>query len=143
MKRLTRILLLAALLGVTPAAWAQTPTPALPAWEHLAPAQREALVAPIRERWNSQPGERARMLERAQRWRAMSAEQRQRAHRGMKRWEHMDPAKRERMRAVFERMRHATPAERKALRERWRAMTPEQRKAWIEANRPADPPPRR
>lgn len=142
MKCLTRILLLAALLGAAPSAWARTPVPALPAWEQLTPAQREVLVAPVRERWDRQPGERARMLERAQRWRAMTPQQRQRAHRGMKRWEHMDPAKRERMRAMFERMRHASPAERKALRERWRAMTPEQRRAWVEANRRADPPPR-
>ena len=50
---------------------APTATP-LPAWEQLTPAQRETLLAPIRDRWNTQPDERARMLERAQRWQQMT-----------------------------------------------------------------------
>ena len=37
--------------------------PVLPAWDQLSPEQRDALVAPLRERWNDSPQERARMLE--------------------------------------------------------------------------------
>lgn len=130
------ILLLA--LCAAPAFAAQpaqtTATP--PAWEQLSQAERELLVAPVRERWNANPAQRARMLNHAQRWQTMTPEQRERAHHGMKRWSHMDTGKREEMRALFHKMRTLDPEQRKALREQWKAMTPEQRKAWIEANSP-------
>lgn len=127
---------------------------ALPAWEQLTQAQRDELVAPMRERWNANPDERARMLERARRWHAMPPEMRNRAHRGMKRWEHMDPAKRAEMQALFERtrdmprqqkretfalyhaMRKMTPEQREALKREWTAMTPEQRAQWMRDNAP-------
>ena len=128
--------LLLALLCAAPA-FAQHTTPGThPAWEQLSTAERDLLTAPIRERWDSNPGERARMLEHARRWQAMTPEQRQRAHHGMKRWSHMDPDKRAEARALFGKMRHMSPEQRKALREQWHAMTPEQRRAWIEANPP-------
>ena len=54
-----RILILALLaLALLPAAaFAQqvAPAAALPAWEQLSDAQREQLIAPIRDRWNSAP----------------------------------------------------------------------------------------
>ena len=111
-------------------------TSALPAWEQLSPAQREILLAPLRERWNANPAERARMLEHATRWQALSPEQRKRAHRGLHRWERMDPQHRREMRALFGKMRQLSPEQRKALRAKWHAMTPEQRRAWVEANPP-------
>ena len=129
-------ILLLALLGAAPA-FAQHATPDThPAWEQLSSAERDLLTAPIRERWNSNPGERARMLEHARRWQDMTPEERKRAHHGMKRWSHMDPKKRAEARALFGKMRDMSPEQRKALREEWQAMTPEQRKAWIEANPP-------
>lgn len=108
----------------------------MPAWEQLTPAQRDLLVAPIRERWNSNPDERGRMYRHAERWQQMTPDQRARAHHGMHRWEHMDPQKREEMRALFQKMRTMTPEQRHALRDQWHAMTPEQRAAWMEANPP-------
>lgn len=45
--------------------------PVLPAWDQLSPEQRDALVAPLRERWNDSPQERARMLEHARRWKSL------------------------------------------------------------------------
>lgn len=127
--------LLLVLLCATPAFARQAAQPVThPAWEQLGAAERELLTAPIRERWNSHPEHRARMLEHARRWQTMTPEQRQGAHRGMKRWARMDPEKREQTRALFGKMRGMTPEQRKALREQWKAMTPEQRKAWIEAN---------
>ena len=132
---ISRILLLA--LFCAAPAFAQQATPGTqPTWEQLSFAERDLLTAPIRERWNSNPGERARMLEHARRWQDMTPEQRKRAHHGMKRWSHMDPEKRAEARALFGKMRDMTPEQRKALREQWHAMTPEQRKAWIEANPP-------
>ncbi len=129
-------LLLACLCASPALAQESTQAAALPTWEQLGTAERDLLIAPMRERWNSTPGERARMLEHARRWQAMTPEQRERAHRGMKRWSHMDPEKRAEARALFGKMRHMSPEERKVLRQQWQAMTPEQRKAWIEANPP-------
>ena len=120
-----------------PEAQAQAPA-ALPDWEHLTPAQREVLLAPLRERWNANPSERARLMAHAQRWRSMPPEERKRAHRGMHRWERMDPEHRREMRALFARMRQLSPEARKALRGQWRAMTPQQRRAWVDAHPPKD-----
>lgn len=115
---------------------------ALPAWEQLTPAQRDLLVAPLRERWDANPSDRARMYGHAERWRSMTPEQRTKARRGLGHWEHMDPARRREMRALFEKMRAMTPDQRKALRDQWHAMTPAQRNAWVEANPPKDRDPR-
>ena len=135
-------------------AQAQPATVQYPEWDQLTPAQRDALVAPLRERWNGNPDERVRMFERAQRWKSMPRDQRDRARRGMKRWEHMDPAKRAEMQALFERtrgmprqqqretfalyhaMREMTPAQRETLKQQWAAMTPEQRAEWMHDNAP-------
>jgi hypothetical protein len=118
----------------TPAA----PARAFPAWEQLSTAEREMLVAPVRERWNSNPEARARMMDHAQRWQTMTPEQRQRAHHGMKRWAHMSPEQREHTRALFGEMRNMTPEQRQELRAKWKAMTPAERDAWIKAH-PAQP----
>ena len=107
-----------------------------PAWEQLSQAERELLVAPVRERWNANPAQRARMLDHAQRWQTMTPEQRERAHDGLKRWSHMDTEKRQEMRALFHKMRTLDPEQRKALREQWKAMTPEQRETWLRQNAP-------
>lgn len=113
-----------------------TPTPArsYPVWEQLSVAEREMLLAPVRERWNSNPEARARMMDHAQRWQTMTPEQRQRAHRGMKRWGHMSPEQREQTRALFGEMRKMTPEQRQELRAKWKAMTPAEREAWIKAH---------
>lgn len=126
----------------------------LPEWDALTAAQRETLVAPVRERWNGNPGDRARILQRAERWQSMTPEQRERAHRGMQRWEHMDPGKRAQMKAFFDRTRdmpkaqrreamalfHAmlgmTPAERDDLRQRWSRMNAGERQAWLREHAP-------
>lgn len=106
----------------------------LPAWEQLTPAQRETLVAPLRERWNAEPESRHRMLDHASRWQAMTPEQRKRARHGMHRWQEMRPEQREEMRALFAKMRALDPEGRAALKAKWRQMTPEQRADWVKAN---------
>jgi Protein of unknown function (DUF3106) len=45
--------------------------PQPPEWERLSPAQREAVIAVVRDRWNSNPRQRARMLQHAERWQRM------------------------------------------------------------------------
>lgn len=131
LSRLAAGLLLGAL--ATGPAFATGPAP-LPIWEQLTETQREQLTAPIRERWNADPAQRQKMLERARRWQQMSPEQRSHARHGMKRWEHMSAGQRAHARALYSRMRTLDPAARQALKAQWRAMTPEQRDAWVEAN---------
>jgi hypothetical protein len=111
-----------------------TPARSYPVWEQLSVAEREMLLAPVRERWNSNPEARARMMDHAQRWQTMTPEQRQRAHRGMKRWGHMSPEQREQTRALFGEMRKMTPEQRQELRAKWKAMTPAEREVWIKAH---------
>ncbi|WP_028917259.1 DUF3106 domain-containing protein [Pseudoxanthomonas sp. J35] len=103
----------------------------LPAWEQLNPEQRELLIAPLRERWNSSPQERVRMYEHAQRWKTLPPEERERARRGMRRFEDMSPAQREQARAIFHYTRDLPAEQRQAFRERWSKMTPEQRQQWL------------
>ena len=118
------------------AAAARAEAAALPAWDQLSEAQREALLAPLRDRWNENPGKRARMLAHAQRWQEMGPEERARARRGADRWRDMEPEKREAMRALYARMKELPEAERQALRARWKDMSAEERRAWVQANPP-------
>ena len=103
----------------------------MPPWDQLSPAQRDLLVAPTRERWDSNPDMRGHMFQHAQRWRQLTPEQRETARRGQGRWETMPPDQRQTMRALFQKTRDMTPQQRRALRQQWRAMTPEQRQAYL------------
>jgi Protein of unknown function (DUF3106) len=146
MNRSNRLLVLLCALTFTLAGMvsAQTPPPAArpaqnapqaPEWERLSAAQRDAIMAVVRERWNTNPGQRARMLEHAERWQRMTPEQRQRAKAGQRRWEQMSPEQRKHARARFEQGRGLPSGQRGALREQLKAMTPEQRREWIRTHR--------
>ena len=115
-------------------AQAQPAATQYPEWDKLGPAQRDALIAPLRERWNSNPDERARMIERAQRWKSMPRDQRDRARHGMQRWEHMSPEKRVEARALFHAMRDMDAEQRKAFLADWRQKNPQQRAEWLKAH---------
>lgn len=117
-------------------ALARPATAPLPEWDQLTEQQRQALVAPVRARWNNEPGMRARMLHHAERWQQMSPEERERAHHGMKRWQDMSPERREEARALYQRMRSMPAEERAALRERWKDMSTGERREWLERNPP-------
>lgn len=123
------LLLVSMLIGPALAA-----EPDLPDWDHLTVEQQQQLTAPIRARWNAQPEERARMLEHAKRWDTLTPPQRKHAHHGMERWQHMSPEQRVEARALYGKMRSLDTEGRTALKAKWRAMTPAQRKAWVEAN---------
>ena len=138
---ISRSLALGLLLLVGNALAQSTPAQSLPEWEKLTPQQREALIAPVRERWNSDPDDRPRMLEHAQRWKSMTPEQRRQARKGMRRFEGMNPHQREEARVLFLRMKDLPPEQRKKLRDEWKNMTPEQRRVWIQKNAPRDPRP--
>jgi len=105
-----------------------------PEWDQLTQAQRDALVAPLRERWNRNTDERARMAERAQRWQSMPRDQRERAGHGMQRWEHMSPEQRGEARALFHAMRGLDKEQRKAFMAEWRQKTPQQKADWLKAH---------
>lgn len=141
---LLSVMLCAMLFAFASMAAAQTPPaqrgpgqsmPEPPEWERLSAAQREAVIAVVRERWNSNPRQRARMLQHAERWQRMTPEQRRSARHGQRRWEQMTPEQRKQARAAFERGRDLPPAERAALREQLKAMTPEQRREWLRTRR--------
>ncbi|ATD67046.1 MULTISPECIES: DUF3106 domain-containing protein [Luteimonas] len=115
------------------AAIAQSAPPA--AWDQLTPAQRDLLIAPVRERWNSADAPtRERMLENARRWEAMTPAERAQARHGMHSWKHLPPEQREEVRALYNKLRTLPEADRQALRERWKEMSPEQRRRWAAEN---------
>lgn len=116
------------------------PASTLPGWDQLTPEQRDALVAPVRERWNASPHERARMLEHARRWQSLPATERERAHRGMRRFEDMDPQQRKQARVIFMHTRGMSAEESRSFRDRWSKMTPEQRQQWLHEHMPKDAP---
>lgn len=133
MTRMTQTLVLA--LALSPAlALAQQATPAAapsyPEWDKLSQAQRDALIAPLRDRWDANPRERARMFERAQRWQQMAPAQRDRARSGAERWEAMTPEQREQARAVFHAVRGMDKEARRAFMDQWQQMSPQQRADW-------------
>lgn len=106
----------------------------LPEWDQLSSAQRDELIAPLRDRWNSSPDERTRLYERARRWKTMPADARQRAHHGMQRWEKMSPEQRQQAQALFHAMRNMDAGARKVFLAKWHAMTPQQRNDWVAAH---------
>lgn len=109
--------------------------PQPPEWERLSPAQRDALIMVMRERWNAQPEQRTRMLQHAERWQQMTPEQRKRAQKGQRRWEQMSPEQRKQARAKFDLGQDLPPEQRAALREQLKAMTPDQRREWLRKHR--------
>ena len=126
--RIAALLITTGLLVAAVPAWAQKsastpPSASYPEWNKLTNEQRQALIEPLRMRWNDNPDMRDEMFRRAQRWQRMSPQQRDAAHRGMQRWESL------------------TPEQRKAMHDQWKSMSPEQRRAWLEANPPKMPPP--
>ena len=141
MKTLFPRSLLLGLLFLAGGAFAQSnATQSLPEWDKLTPQQREALIAPVRERWNSDVEQRPRMLEHAQRWNTMTPDQRKQAHKGMRRFEGMNPRQREEARVLYVHMVKLSPEERQKLRTDWKQMSPEQRREWMQKNAPKAPP---
>ena len=123
------LLSLPLLLACTAPAYAQQPP--LPEWDQLTPAQRETLIAPMRDRWNREPERRPQMLEFAKRWQSMPPPQRDRARHGMQRWEAMTPEQRDQARALFHAVRGMDKDARRAFMDKWRQMTPQQQADWV------------
>ena len=116
----------------------------VPSWEELSPEQRRHL-GKLEDDWDTLPASRrVHALERAERrarWEAMPAEQRERIREGMRNYRDLSPALREKARESMRLMRSLPEAQREELRKQWRAMSPEQRRAWLEAGGPGKSPP--
>jgi len=129
-------LLLLCLFAATLPGHAQTP---LPEWEQLSAEQREHLIAPLRDRWNSAPPEqRARMLSRAEHWQQMEPDQRQRISGAIGHLQELPPIRHHELRALFHYLRTLPESERAGFMLHWHNMPPEQRREW-EAAHPAPP----
>jgi hypothetical protein len=129
---------------------AATNTPAQPlAWSGLSAAQRN-MLAPLHAQWNQlRPARQHRLAERALQWAGLPPGHQQQIRERLRRWAAMTPAQRHQLREnarafrnltpaeragvseAFRKFQSLPPAERHALRARWRAMTPEERKRWI------------
>lgn len=150
-----RHLALPLLLVLGTPALAQQSTPSPGNWEQLDATQRELLMQPVRDRWNSADAEqRQRMFDHARRWRDMPAAERANARIGMKRFHRLSPEQQAQMRvlytktqgmdrqqrretfALFHAMREMNAVERQALRDRWTKMTPAQRETWMQEHAP-------
>jgi hypothetical protein len=74
------------------------------------------------------------MIERAQRWKAMPRNQRDRARHGMQRWEHMTPEQRSEARGLFHAMRGMDKEQRKVFLADWRKKTAQQKVEWLKTH---------
>lgn len=157
---LAMLLVAACLLGAPCGALAQTAIPmqAAPAdneaprqpvaWSSLSPAQQR-MLAPLQEQWGQlkpgrqqhlaqnaerwatlPPAHQQQIRERLARWAAMTPEQRRQLRENARAFHDLTPEERARVSAAFRKFQSLSPAERRALRERWRAMPPQQRMNW-------------
>jgi len=118
------------------------------AWSGLT-ADQQRMLAPLQGQWDQmQPARQHRLAEHALHWANLSPERQQQIRERLTRWMQMTPAQRRQLREnarvfhnltpaerakvskAFRKFQSLPPAERRALRERWRTMTPEQRRRW-------------
>ncbi len=113
----------------------------LPGWDQLTIDDRNALMLPIRDRWEkADPAQRQKMLDRAKKLAEMTPEQRAKIHKGARRFMRADPQHREQLKAMHEYIKTLPPEERRALRQTWQKLTPAQRRAWIDQGGPEKSP---
>lgn len=120
------------------------------AWSSLSPAQQR-MLAPLQGQWDQmKPGRQRHLAQSADRWATLPPEHQQQIRMRLTHWAAMTPAERHQLRenarafhdltpqeraqvsAAFRKFQSLPPAERRALRERWRAMPPQQRMHWAE-----------
>lgn len=116
----------------------------VPSWNELSPAQQEKL-SPLREHWDALPASRRvhalERMERRARWEAMTPGQREKLRQGARNFRELPTELREKMRASMLAMRDLPDDERRRLRELWHGLSPEQRRAWLQAGGPGLSPP--
>ncbi|MGH8165003.1 MAG: DUF3106 domain-containing protein, partial [Rhodanobacteraceae bacterium] len=122
-------------------------TPVQDQWDRLRPARQQRL-AEHANRWAALPPQRQQQIrERLARWARMTPEQRHQLRANARAFHDLTPAERAKVSAAFHKFQSLPPAERKVLRQRWRAMSPDERKRWATEHPdrpiPARPAPRR
>ncbi|TVO70976.1 MAG: DUF3106 domain-containing protein [Sedimenticola selenatireducens] len=114
-------------------------------WDQLS-AEEQRILKPFGDRWETLSDERRQKLQKgAQRWQNMTPEQRQQAKQRIQTWKKLSPeeqasirqkyqafkklppAQQERIRKLRERFQLMPPERRKALRERWKNLSAEER----------------
>ncbi len=134
-------LVLAALLCLPGLALAQDgqsggDEPPMPEWDQLTREQRLILIAPVRDQWNLNPKERARLFRHAERWQSMTQEEREQAEEGRRRFEQLTPEQRQRARALYRITRNWTEEERQRFNEKWQRLRAEQQDEWLRRHTP-------
>ncbi|HEX7348897.1 MAG TPA: DUF3106 domain-containing protein [Rhodanobacteraceae bacterium] len=135
----------------------RSPEAPLP-WGSLSPTQQR-MLAPVRNQWTRMPAARQQHLaaraehwaglppahqqliqQRLTRWAAMTPAQRRELRANARAFRSLPPAERARISAAYRRFQSLPPAKRRAMRERWRALPPDERMHWAtEHPRPAIP----
>jgi hypothetical protein len=112
-----------------------------PSWSQL-DAQQQSDLRPFADRWDRiPPWRRVRILERYRRWQGMPPEKRRAMREGLANYERMSPEQRWKIRRSIHAVRALPREQQLELRARWRTLTPEQRKAWLDAGGPGIAPP--
>lgn len=132
------------------------PPPTQPiAWSSLSPSQ-QAMLAPVRGQWEQlHPKRQQTLATHARHWSTLPPERREQINQRLTRWASMTPAQRRQLNdnarafhklspeerakvsAAYRRFQSLSPEERRALRERWRATSPQQH---MPAHLPMHPP---
>lgn len=115
----------------------------VPTWDELS-TERQASLARMKEDWDTMPASRRVMalerLERRARWDALPEEERDRLREGARNFHDLTPELKDRMRASMQAMHDLPEPERRKLFERWRGLSPEQRRTWLESGGPGISP---
>ena len=135
-------LLLAAVCAATAEA-ATVPTGVkVPAWSELN-SQQQADLSMFAKRWDRMAASRrVALLERQARWKDMPPPERKMLREGARNFHEMSPELKEKMRTSISAVRKLPEADQRQLRQQWRALDPQQRRAWLELGGPgvASPP---
>lgn len=118
------------------------------AWSSLS-ADQQRMLAPLQGEWNQMhparqhrlaehavhwaalpPQHQDQIRERLTRWANMTPEQRRQVRENARAFHNLTPAERAKVSEAFRKFQSLPPEQRRALRERWRTMTPEQRRRW-------------
>lgn len=113
----------------------------VPAWSEL-DARQQTDLARFAGHWDQMPASRrVQILERYERWKSMPDERREALRGGVQNFQEMSPEQRQKMRRSLQFIKTLPPPQQRALRERWQRMTPQQRRAWLDAGGPGIAPP--
>lgn len=130
-----------------PQTQADTAKPALP-WSSLS-AEQQRMLAPVRNQWNQlHPARQQRLAAHARHWASLPPMHQRQIQKRLARWAAMSPAQRHQLREnarvfhnltpderarvseAFKKFQALPPEQQHELRQRWHAMTPNERLRW-------------